>query len=108
MFKAGRFQAMIGSPLVYASYLRDSEVRVEDWFPGSSEERIHLLLSKRSTSDDDARRWGDLISTIVADGTMLRLLEKYLPPAEAAQMLLPTEKACKNATSGRKKKCPGS
>jgi len=93
MFKAGRFQAVLGSQLVYSSYLRDeiqaNQVRIEDWNPGKPRGTINLLVAKKSFSAEEARRWGDLMKGITADGTMLRLVSRYIDQESAARMLLP-------------------
>jgi polar amino acid transport system substrate-binding protein len=87
MFKAGRYQAVIGAPLVYTGYLRDGQARVEDWAPDSPRVSANLLVSKKNFSKDEGKRWGELIKAMVNDGTMARLLEKYVTPAEAIKLL---------------------
>jgi polar amino acid transport system substrate-binding protein len=89
MFKAGRFQAVLGTQLVYSQYLREDKVRIEDWAPALSREAANLLISKKHFSADDARRWGELMKELQADGSVQRMLERYVPPAEAARMLAP-------------------
>ncbi len=89
MFKAGRFQAMMGTLLVYSSYLKDDQARIEDWDPTGPKDAANLLISKKNFSQDEARRWGELMKSMVSDGTILHLLERYASPAEAAKMLTP-------------------
>lgn len=89
MFKAGRYHAVIGAPLVYTGYLRDDQARVEDWDPGSAKVSANLLVSKKNFSRDEARRWAELMKAIGSDGTLARLLEKYVPPGEAIKLLTP-------------------
>ncbi|CAN7232184.1 ABC transporter substrate-binding protein [Pseudoduganella sp. LjRoot289] len=89
MFKAGRFQAVIGTQLVYTSYFSGERPRIEDWAPGGPRDPVHLMLSKKNFSADDARRWGEVMKDMASDGTMQRLLERYVPPADAARMLAP-------------------
>lgn len=89
MFKAGRFQAMLGAPLVYSNYLKEDQARIEDWAPSTPKDSSNLLISKKNFSKEEARRWGELIKSMMNDGTILRLVERYAPPAEAAKMLAP-------------------
>jgi polar amino acid transport system substrate-binding protein len=93
MFRAGRFQALISTQLVYSSYLKDDiqtdTVRVEDWSPGKPKDDISLLICKKNFSQDEAKQWGDLMKSISSDGTLLRLLSKYIDQSEAAKMLAP-------------------
>lgn len=93
MFKAGRFQAVLGSQLVYGGYLKDElitrQVRVEDWSQGKGRVAAHILLSKKSFKADDAQRWGELVKDALADGTMLQLVSRYVARDDAAKMLAP-------------------
>eukprot|EP01032_Pedospumella_encystans_P031930 gene31930-36049_t len=84
MFKAGRFQAVLGTQLVYSHYLRDDKVRIEDWAPALSREAANLLISKKHFSTEDARRWGLLMKQMQADGSVQRMVQRYLPPEDAA------------------------
>ena len=93
MLKAGRFQAVLGSQLVYTAYLKDEiqsgQVRVEDWGRGKSRGTTNLLLSKKTFSMEDARHWGELLKSLNADGTMQRLVARYLDVESAARMSSP-------------------
>lgn len=89
MFKAGRFQAVIGTQLVYSGYFNGDQARIEDWAPGGPRDPVHLMLSKKNFSADDAKRWEGLMKEMISDGSMQRMLERYLSPADAAKMLAP-------------------
>ncbi|MFA9217600.1 MAG: substrate-binding periplasmic protein [Sphingomonadaceae bacterium] len=89
MFKAGRFQAMLGPALVYSTYLNDKQARVEDWAPSAPKESANLLLSKKSFNKEEAKRWADLMKTMANDGTLLHIFERYTSPGEAAKLLIP-------------------
>lgn len=93
MFKAGRFHAMLGSPLVYGSYLKEelqaNAIRIEDWSQNKPKMPVHMLVSKKNFSADESRRWGELMKSIAADGTMLRLVSRYVDADSAAKMLAP-------------------
>jgi polar amino acid transport system substrate-binding protein len=93
MFKAGRFQAILGSQMVYASYLKDEiqngQVRIEDWGKGKSRGTTNLLVSKKTFNADDARHWGELLKSINTDGTMQRMVTRYLDAESAARIASP-------------------
>ncbi len=87
MFKADRFQAMLASPLIYPTYLDEGKYRIEDWMPNGPRDSSNLLISKKNFSQDEAKRWAELMNTIINDGSLRSMLEKYVPSAEAAKML---------------------
>jgi polar amino acid transport system substrate-binding protein len=93
MLKVGRFQAVISSYLVYAYYLKDpvlaEHVQIVDWAPNAPQEAINLLISKKKFSQEESKRWSEVLKNINADGTMLKLLNSYAPPEVAAKMLGP-------------------
>jgi len=93
MFRARRFQALLGPKLVYASYLQEDikagTVRIEDWGPNAPKAPAHLLMARRQFSADEARRWGAMLKEMTSDGTMLRMVAKYADKAEAEKMLAP-------------------
>ncbi|WP_342113861.1 substrate-binding periplasmic protein [Pseudoduganella sp. OTU4001] len=92
MFKAGRFQALLAPKMVYAHYLKDEimagAIRVEDWGNGRQHGPAHLMMGKKLFSAEDARRWGDMLKAMTADGTMARLLAQYVGKDDAVKMLL--------------------
>jgi len=93
MLKAGRFQAVLGSQMGYTAYLKDEiqngQVRIEDWGRGKSRGTTNLLISKKTFSAEDAKRWGELLKSVNADGTMQRLVSRYLDAESAARMSSP-------------------
>ena len=93
MLRAGRFQAVLSSQLGYASYLKDEiasgQVRVEDWGRSKARGTANLLVSKKSFSPDDARRWGELLKSLTADGTITRLVARYVDHESALRMTTP-------------------
>jgi polar amino acid transport system substrate-binding protein len=93
MLRAGRFQAVLSSQLGYASYLKDEiasgQVRVEDWGRSKVRGTANLLVSKKSFSPDDARRWGELLKSLTADGTITRLVARYVDHESALRMTTP-------------------
>jgi polar amino acid transport system substrate-binding protein len=93
MFKAGRFQALLAPKIVYASYLKDElladAVRVEDWSASRPPGPANLMMSKKRFSADEARRWGELLKAMRSDGTLQRLVTRYVGADEASKMMGP-------------------
>lgn len=93
MFKAGRFQAMLAPKMVYSGYLKDeimaNTVRIEDWSGNQPRGPASMMISKKNFSAEEARRWAELMRAMRADGTLLRLMERYVDPDEASKMLAP-------------------
>lgn len=91
MFKAGRFQALLAPKLVYGSYLRDEiaagTVRVEDWGASRPNTPTNLMMAKARFSAEEARRWGALLKEMRADGTLQRMIARYVGPDDAGRML---------------------
>ena len=88
-FKAGRYQAILGSQMVYSAYLKEGEAKIVDWAPAAPRFATHLLLSKKTFTSVEAKRWEALMKDMISDGSMQRMLERYVPPADAARMLAP-------------------
>lgn len=89
MFKAGRFHAVLGTQMVYPGYLNEDQVRIEDWDPAGPKVAANLLVSKKNFSKDESKRWADVLKGLTSDGTLPRLVEKYVPPTDAIKMLTP-------------------
>jgi len=91
MFKAGRFQALLAPKLVYASYLKEDiaagKVRVEDWGAPKPNVPTNLMMSKARFSAEESRRWGALLKEIRADGTLQRMIARYVGQEDAGRML---------------------
>jgi polar amino acid transport system substrate-binding protein len=91
MFKAGRFQALLAPKLVYGSYLKDEiaagTVRVEDWGAARQNIPTNLMMAKVRFSAEESRRWGALLKEMRADGTLLRMIARYVGPEDAGRML---------------------
>ena len=91
MLEARRFDAVIGLPLIYRAYLdaaqMESKYKVIDWSPENLKGYAHLALTRKNFTEAEAQRWNQLLQTMVRDGTMLRLLKKYVSKSEAEKML---------------------
>jgi polar amino acid transport system substrate-binding protein len=106
MMQAGRIAGMLAVPMIYKELLPEmqatSAVRIADWAPEDLPVRAGLVLSRARFSEAEAQEWGALIESMNRDGTMLRLLGKYLPPKEA-QAALPQKCKAPPVQSGTKK-----
>ncbi|MCE3262203.1 MAG: hypothetical protein K0R43_1282 [Pseudoduganella sp.] len=93
MFKAGRFQAVLASKMVYERYIKDeiasSAVRIEDWSASRPRVPANFMLSKKNFGAGEARRWAELLKAMRNDGTIQRLVARYVGDDEAAKMLAP-------------------
>lgn len=91
--RAGQIQAMISYPMVYRHYLQAEELQERfvavHWDAEDKPSPVHLALSKKGFSAEQARSWQRLLDQIRRDGTLERLLQRYMPMAEARGMMLP-------------------
>ncbi|KGM39058.1 hypothetical protein JY96_00930 [Aquabacterium sp. NJ1] len=92
MLKAGRISAMIATPLNYLSALTRNgmvdQVTILDWGGPSAASPRGLGLSKQSFTEAEARKWQALLDNMRRDGTILRLIKRYMKQPEANAMML--------------------
>lgn len=95
MLAQGRIAAISASPMIYkqalAQYGLTDKVTIADWGGPTANSPRGLGLSKRSFSEAQAREWRALVEDIRRDGTMRRLISKYMDARETEAMLLPRE-----------------
>lgn len=86
MFARGRFDATIASPLAYQYYLKvhrpQGEIRYMNWDIGARGASA-LVLSKKHFTEKQATQWQLLVQSLIADGTVLKILTKHLGEVEA-------------------------
>jgi len=91
MLEARRFDAVIGLPLIYNAYLdraqMESKYKAIDWSPENLKGYAHLALTRKNFPEAEAQKWNQLLQAMIKDGTMLRLLKRYVSKAEAEKML---------------------
>jgi hypothetical protein len=80
---------MLASPFVYPTYLEPGQYRIEDWISNGPRDSYNLLISKKHFNQDEVKLWSDLMNTMITDGSLRKMLETYVPAAEAAKMLTP-------------------
>ncbi|MBF0237111.1 MAG: transporter substrate-binding domain-containing protein [SAR324 cluster bacterium] len=89
--KEQRVDAMFSQPTTYHKHLKElqmeKDVVIQDWTP-SEKGTIHgLIMSKSRFSEVQFKQWKAVIDEMRADGTLKRIYQKYLPPADAQKML---------------------
>lgn len=83
-----RIQGMIIEPFDYSQVASSAVADVTTIIDaGDPAVRHGLIMSKRSLSVAQRQKWQDLISEMRADGTMLRIFEKYFKADLAAAMV---------------------
>lgn len=92
MLKSKRFSAMFAIPLQYEKELDDNgmrdQIRVVDWFPNEPSAARCLAMSRQSFTEAQIKGWHDVVQTMKSDGTMKRILAKYLSADEAAKAVI--------------------
>ncbi len=83
MFEKSRFDAFITNPILYLYYVKQLKLptpkRIEDWDPAGPTPSS-LVLSKTAFTEAQARQWQLLVEKLVADGTVRRIVVKYMGP----------------------------
>ena len=90
LLKAGRVSAVLGSPLAYQIHLKELEltgqINIVDWGGDSATSPRGLGLNRRNFSEAQAREWQALLEGMKRDGTIRRLIEKYMDKNDARAM----------------------
>lgn len=89
--KAGRIDGLFSQPPVFRKALADLGMSADfvavDWTPEERGVPHGLILAKSRFDAVAAEAWRDLIETLRADGTLLRIYRNYLPTDEAKRLL---------------------
>lgn len=92
MLKADRYMGMLALPMVYHLKLKEFDmadrVTVVDWKPNDPSVKHGLVLSRARFSPAEIEKWANIVDAMNRDGTMEKLIGKYLPPLEAARSLV--------------------
>ena len=92
MLKSKRFSAMFAIPLQYEKELADigmrDQVRIVDWFPQEPAPARCLAMSRKNFTPQQVKGWAEVVQGMKNDGTIKRILAKYLPPDEAAKAVI--------------------
>jgi polar amino acid transport system substrate-binding protein len=91
MLAAERMSVILATPMAYRKYLADekmeNDVAIVDWDLKTDARPRGLALSKKNFSEPAALEWGGLIKAMNQDGTMKRLISKYLNKQETLSSL---------------------
>ncbi|GGC57656.1 substrate-binding periplasmic protein [Undibacterium terreum] len=92
MLKSRRFQALFAVPLQYEKELADAgmsdQVRVVDWFPNEPPAARALAMSRKNFTAEQLKGWTEVVQSMKSDGTIKRILAKYLSAAEASKAVI--------------------
>jgi polar amino acid transport system substrate-binding protein len=96
MLAADRMPAILASPMAYRKILADEgledQVVIVDWDTEGDASPRGLAFSKKIFSEQSAKEWGLLVEAMNRDGTMKRLIGKYLSKQETQDALLKSVK----------------
>lgn len=83
-----RIQGMIIEPFDY-SQVEDSPIRALTHIVDTGDPAIPhgLIMSNKSISPQERQKWRALVDAMRADGTILRIFEKYFSPEQAKSMV---------------------
>ncbi|MCP1288568.1 transporter substrate-binding domain-containing protein [Chromobacterium sp. S0633] len=88
MLDQRRVAGIFSTPMVYRQKIRqhglEDRVKVADWEKDDAPSPRSLVLTKRAFPDSEARAWRQLVDGRNRDGTMLRLINRYMSKDEAA------------------------
>ncbi|WP_157670112.1 ABC transporter substrate-binding protein [Chitinibacter sp. GC72] len=89
--RAGKVQGILAHPAAYTYYLRhipfDHRPAIRDWAPADRGIAARLVFSKQHFSTQDIQAWNALLREIRDDGTLERILGRYLPDFEVQRIL---------------------
>jgi polar amino acid transport system substrate-binding protein len=89
MLKSKRFAAMFAIPLQYEKELADlgmrDQVRLIDWFPNEPPAARCLAMSRKNFTPEQIKGWAEVVRGMKSDGSLKRILAKYLSAEEAAK-----------------------
>ncbi|TDR79709.1 substrate-binding periplasmic protein [Paludibacterium purpuratum] len=92
LLRANRVQVIITSAEVYRRQLSREELaqyRIEDWNGNAPYPSLNVMLARATVNEALATRVAAALQAMRADGTLRRIVEKYVAPDEATGMLNP-------------------
>jgi polar amino acid transport system substrate-binding protein len=92
MLAANRIAGTLATPMVYHGDLAEhgltDKVRVEIWDAHMKPIPRGVGFSRQVFSQEQADEWARIVDAMNRDGTMKKLIAKYLPPQEAADAVM--------------------
>jgi polar amino acid transport system substrate-binding protein len=91
LFDKGVVDVIFSQPIVFRQYLsRDylaSNVTFRDWAPKEDISIGALILSRKSFTSEQARKWDALIVKLQKDGTLLKIFETFMSRSQARDLV---------------------
>ena len=91
LFDKGIVNVIFSQPIVFRQYLTEdylqSEVVQQDWAPQDEISIGALILSRKSFTAEQARKWDALLVALQKDGTLLKINRSFLSPAQARDLV---------------------
>jgi len=90
--QSGRIQMLITSSGVYQRYLRPEDLRryrIEEWGLDTPDPVLNLMLSQKTVDDALLGRVVRALRDMRADGSLRRIVGRYVPPGDVERMLAP-------------------
>ena len=87
----GMVDAVLSQPIVFREYLAaetlKNDIAIRDWAPKDQASVGAFILSRKSFTAEQARRWDRLIVSMLEDGSILKIYREFLPQREAKEMM---------------------
>ena len=90
LLQANRVQVVFAQPPAYSFHFKKlgiTDAQTLDVAPAEKTVDHGLIMSKKRFNEAEAKKWQDVIAEMRADGTMKKILEKYLSPSDADRLL---------------------
>ncbi|WP_373974475.1 transporter substrate-binding domain-containing protein [Chitinibacter sp. SCUT-21] len=94
MLSENKIQGLFAQATAYNFYARqlsfDKPLVARDWAPVDRGVEARLVYSKKHFSEADMAAWDQIIYQMQADGTIQKIIARYLPTPEVKRTLIPT------------------
>jgi polar amino acid transport system substrate-binding protein len=91
MIDRGVVDAVLSQPIVFRQYLDEAKINqdiaLHDWAPKDEFSLGAFILSRKSFTPQQAKRWDALIVELLRDGTLLKHVRAFLPADQARDLL---------------------
>ncbi len=91
MIDRGVVDAVLSQPIVFRQYLGvakiNQDIAMYDWAPKDEFSVGSIILSRKSFTPQQAKRWDALMVALLRDGTMLKFSREFLPADQAHDLL---------------------
>ena len=91
LFDKGIVSVIFSQPVIYRQYLSEAylqnQVVIRDWAPNDENSIGALILSRKSFTPEQARKWDALLVALQKDGTLLKIYRGFLSPPQARDLV---------------------